>query len=205
MFKNYLSKIDETIFLVEEDINEHLAKSLSIFFKDPENHIFFWEGVNGLGLAKAKLLAYQFRDLENIMKASETDLSNIDGINNKLAKNIVNFFKEPDTLKVINQLRECGVHWNHYSKDNNISSSQIRGKTFVLTGTLAKFKREEAKTKIEELGGRVSGSVSKKTDFVVAGVEAGTKLNEAINLGIKILNENEFVTLLSKEQESNNK
>jgi len=204
LLENNLLETDKNIFLVE-NINEDLAKDLFMFFNNPENRIFFWKGVNGLGPERAKLLADKFGDLENIMKASETDLSNIDGINNKLAKNIVIFFKEPDTLKVINQLRECGVHWNHHSKDNNSSSSNIRGKTFVLTGTLTKFRREEAKTKIEELGGKVSGSVSKKTDFVVAGVEAGTKLNEAINLGIKILNEDDFVTLLSKEQENNNK
>lgn len=204
LLENNLPETDKNIFLVE-DINEDLAKDLFIFFNNPENRIFFWKGVKGLGPKKAKLLADQFGNLENIMKASETDLSSIDGIDKKLAKNIVSFFKEPDTLKVINQLRECGVHWNHYSKDNNSSSSQIKGKTFVLTGTLAKFKREEAKSIIEELGGKVSGSVSKKTDFVVAGVEAGTKLNEAINLGIKVLNEDEFVMLLLKEQESNNK
>jgi NAD-dependent DNA ligase len=201
---NDLFKIDESIFLME-GIDKHLARNISMFFNDPENHIFFWKGINGLGDAKAKLLSNKFGDLEKIMKASETDLSNIDGINIKLSKNIVNFFKDTDTLKVINQLRECGVHWNHYSKDNNISSSHIRGNTFVLTGTLAKFKREEAKNKIEEFGGKVSGSVSKKSDFVIAGADSGSKLDEAMKLGIKVLNEDEFVTLLSEEQEKDNK
>jgi DNA ligase (NAD+) len=204
LFEKDLPQIDKSLFLVE-DINKELAKGLFMFFNNLENRIFFWKGIDGLGDVKAKLLADKFGNLENIMKANEVDLLKIDGINKKLAKNIINFFKEQDAITVINQLRECGVHWNHYSKDNNSSSSQIRGKTFVLTGTLAKFKREEAKTIIEELGGKVSGSVSKKTDFVVAGTEAGTKLNEAIKLGIKVLNEEEFVMLLSKEQEKDNK
>lgn len=165
----------------------------------------YWNGIDKFGPQKAKLIADKFGNLENVMTADENELSKIEGINKVLAKNIFLFFRNIDNLEVINQLRDCGVNWNNEIDAKPISNSLFSGKTFVLTGTLSRFKRDDAKNKIEELGGKVSGSVSKKTDFVVAGVEAGTKLNEAINLGIKILNEDDFETLLSKEQESNNK
>jgi DNA ligase (NAD+) len=152
-----------------------------------------------------RIATYFSSNLEKLMEADENVLLKIKGINETLARNIVLFFKEPENLKVINQLRKCGVNWNNEIDAKPISNSLFSGKTFVLTGTLSRFKRDDAKNKIEELGGKVSGSVSKKTDFVVTGEEAGTKLNEAINLGIKILNEDEFMKLLSKEQESNNK
>jgi DNA ligase (NAD+) len=140
------------------------------------------------------------------MAADETDLSKIEGINKVLANKIFLFFRNIENLQVINQLRDCGVRWDDEIDENPVSHLSLNGKIFVLTGILAKFKRDDAKNKIEELGGKVSGSVSKKTDFVVAGAEAGTKLNEAIKLGIKVLNEDEFLMLLSsKEQEKNNK
>jgi DNA ligase (NAD+) len=197
-----LPQIDESIFTIKE-INKDLARSLFIFFNNPENRIFFWQGIDGLGRVKAKILADKFGSLENIINANHTDFSSIDGIDSKLAQDIVKFFKEPDTLKVIHQLRECGVNWDHNLKDKIISSSQIRGKTFVLTGTLDNLKRDEAKNRIEEWGGKVSGSVSKKTDFVIAGTEPGSKLDDANKLGIKVLNEEDFISMLNSAQEKN--
>lgn len=194
-----LFKVDEYTFL-KEDIDEQLAKKISMFFNDPDNHIFFWKGINGLGQVKAKKLADKFGSLDNLTKASATDLSDIDGIDKKLANNIVHFFKEQDTIKVINQLRECGVHWDQHEHDNNIPSSLVRGKAFVLTGTLSQLKRDEAKSKIEELGGRVAGSVSKNTDFVVVGTDAGSKLQDAIKLNVTILDEEKLLSLLAAEK-----
>ena len=165
----------------------------------------YWNGIDKFGPQKAKLVADKFGNLENVMVADENDLSKIKGINKVLAKNIFLFFRNIENLEVINQLRNCGVNWNNEIDAKPISNSLFNGKIFVLTGTLSRFKRDEAKNKIEELGGKVSGSISKKTDFVVAGVEAGTKLNEAIKLGIKVLNEDEFVILLSKEKEKEKK
>jgi DNA ligase (NAD+) len=173
--------------------------------KDSDKEIN-WHGIPKMGEKTVDRIATYFSsNLEKLMEADENVLLKIKGINETLARNIVLFFKEPENLKVINQLRKCGVNWNNEIDAKPISNSLFSGKTFVLTGTLSRFKRDDAKNKIEELGGKVSGSVSKKTDFVVTGEEAGTKLNEAINLGIKILNEDEFMKLLSKEQESNNK
>jgi DNA ligase (NAD+) len=148
---------------------------------------------------KAKLISACFSSIEKLMEADENVLLKIEGINETLAKNIVLFFKKPENLEVIKQLRECGVSWDAKVHEKPVSSSLVSGKIFVLTGTLAQLKRDEAKSKIEELGGRVSGSVSKNTDFLVAGTEAGSKLKEAIQLGIEVLDEEKFIALLAGE------
>jgi DNA ligase (NAD+) len=116
-----------------------------------------------------------------------------------LAKEIVRFFRIHYNLEVIKQLRECGVRWDGQRHQIPVSSSLFNGKTFVLTGTLGNLKRDEAKSKIETLGGRVSESVSRRTDFIVAGADPGSKLRDATRLGIKVLNEKAFTELLSKE------
>jgi DNA ligase (NAD+) len=194
-----LIKADESTLLKIEGIDEILARNIVQFFKEPENLRFIWKGINGLGPKKAKLLADKFSLLENMITADLTNLSKIKGINKTLANNIIHFFKEPETLKVIEQLRECGVHWDRNAQEKRISVSLLSGKIFVLTGTLKQLKRDEAKTKIEELGGRVSGSVSKNTDFLVAGTDPGSKLKEAIQLGIEVLYEEKFIALLAGE------
>jgi DNA ligase (NAD+) len=157
-----------------------------------------WDGIPGMGKKASKLIANSFCSLEELMKADESALLLIKGINKTLASEIVHFLKEPDTLHVIKQLRECGIQWDKVVSQMPVSSSLVKGKTFVLTGILEHLKRDEAKSKIEALGGRVSGSVSGRTDFIVVGSEPGNKLSEAMQLGIKVLNENEFTALLSK-------
>lgn len=172
---------------------------MAIFFNNSENRIFYWEGIVGLGPVKSEQIADTFGSLENIIKANESDFSKIDGIDSKLSRHIVIFFKEPNTLKVIQQLRECGVQWDNKPSNSSFSLSRIMGKTFVLTGTLTSLKREEAKKRIEELGGKISGSVSKKTDYLIVGDNAGSKLNDATQLGIKIFDEDQFIKLLNDE------
>ena len=158
-----------------------------------------WDGISGMGKTASKLIADNLGTLEELMKADENRLLQIKGVNMNLAKKIVQFFRNPYNLEVINQLRECGVRWDGKRQQIPVSSSLVNGKTFVLTGTLANLKRDEAKSKIEALGGRVSESVSRKTDFIVAGADPGSKLSEATRLSIKVLNEKAFTDLLSKE------
>jgi DNA ligase (NAD+) len=158
-----------------------------------------WDGISGMGKTASKLIADNLGTLEDLMKADENRLLQIKGVNMNLAKKIVQFFRNPYNLEVINQLRECGVRWDGKRQQIPVSSSLVYGKTFVLTGTLANLKRDEAKSKIEALGGRVSESVSRKTDFIVAGADPGSKLSEATRLGIKVLDEKAFTNLLSKE------
>jgi DNA ligase (NAD+) len=158
-----------------------------------------WDGIAGMGKRASKLIADSLGTLEELMRANENRLLQIKGIDENLAKKIVQFFRNPYNLEVINQLRECGVRWDGEGRQIPVSSSLINGKTFVLTGTLEHVKRDDAKSKIEALGGHVSGSVSRKTDFIVVGADPGSKLSEAIRLDIKVLDEKEFTELLSKE------
>ena len=162
-----------------------------------------WAGIPKMG-KKAERIASYFSSIEKLMEADENVLLKIEGINETLARNIVLFFKKPENLKVINQLRECGVYWDDEVHEKPVSSSLVSGKIFVLTGTLAQLKRDEAKSKIEELGGRVSGSVSKNTDFLVAGTDAGSKLKKAMQLGVEVLDEEKFMSLLAEDKRKNN-
>ena len=171
--------------------------------KDPVKEIN-WSGIDKMGQKKAELIAARFSSIEKLIEADEHVLLKIEGINEILARNIVLFFKESENLKVIKQLQECGVYWNDKVHEKQVSSSLVSGKVFVLTGTLAKLKRDEAKSKIEELGGRVSGSVSKNTDFVVAGTDAGSKLKDAMQLGIEVLDEEKFMSLLAEDKKEDN-
>ncbi|MBM4270925.1 MAG: NAD-dependent DNA ligase LigA [Deltaproteobacteria bacterium] len=164
-----------------------------------------WNGINGLGKKTSKRIADTFGTLEKLKDADERYLLQIRGVNQKLAKEIVLFFKEPYNLNVINQLLECGVQWYEEVYEIPVPTSLVREKIFVLTGTLAHLKRDEAKSKIEALGGRVSGSVSRKTNFVVVGADPGSKLNEARQLGIEILDEEKFMVLLTGEDKRINK
>jgi DNA ligase (NAD+) len=158
-----------------------------------------WDGISGMGKKASRLLADNVGDLETLIEAGENKLLQIKGINEALATDILHFFRKPDTLQVIEQLRECGVQWDTVVTHMPVSSSPVTGKTFVLTGTLKRLTRDEAKNTIEALGGHVSGSVSRKTDFIVVGADPGSKLSEARRLGIKVLDEKEFTELLSKE------
>jgi DNA ligase (NAD+) len=165
---------------------------------DPDKEIN-WSGIPKMGEKTAERMAIYFSNsIEKLMEADEKVLLKIKGINETLARNIVLFFKEPENLKVIKQLRECGVRWDAEVKEAQVSSSQVSRKIFVLTGTLTKLTRDEAKSKIETLGGRISGSVSRNTDFLVAGEEPGSKLTKAIELGVEILDEGKFMVLLAE-------
>lgn len=157
----------------------------------------YWNGIDKFGPQKAKLLADKFGNIEKLIEADESELLKINSINETLAKNIVLFFRQTETIQVIQQLRDCGVRFDYEIEENTISQLPFTGKTFVLTGTLSNFKRDEAKNNIEKLGGKVSGSVSKNTDFVVVGDEPGSKLDDANRLGIKVLYEEDFISMLN--------
>ena len=158
-----------------------------------------WNGIPHMGEKTAKRIADKFGNLEKIIEADKSTLLQINGINQELATKIVYFFKEPYHIGVIKQLQECGVQWDEEVHERRVSSL-VSGKIFVLTGTLSHFRRNEAKRKIETLGGKISESVSRKTDFIVAGADPGIKLNEARKLGIEELDEDKFLALLAKDE-----
>lgn len=155
-------------------------------------------GIRNVGEATAKDLARHFGNLNALMAADEAALQQVPDVGPVVAQSIVQFFAEPHNCEVVAQLVAAGVHWEE-GAGSPISTSAISGKTFVLTGTLPNLTRDEARERIEALGGKVTGSVSKKTDFVVAGEEAGSKLIKAQELGVTVLDEDQLKKLLGEQ------
>ena len=159
--------------------------------------LLFGLSIRHVGTKTADILAREFKNIDNLMKASFEDLASIKDVGNTIAKSVYDFFKDENNINLINKLKEDGVNMS-YLKEVSIEETMFTGKTFVLTGSLERFTRDEAKIRIEELGGTVSSSVSKKTSVVIAGAEAGSKLTKAKDLGITIWDEEEFLNNLSK-------
>jgi DNA ligase (NAD+) len=155
-------------------------------------------GIRNVGEATAKDLARHFGKLDALMAADEEVLQQVPDVGPVVAESIAQFFAEPHNREVIAKLRAAGVHWEEGEGAAPAKAGALGGKTFVLTGTLPHMSREEAKERIEALGGRVSGSVSKKTDYVVAGSDPGSKLAKAQELGVAILDEAALQELLGE-------
>jgi DNA ligase (NAD+) len=158
----------------------------------------FGLGIRQVGEATAKDLARHFGRLDAIMNASVDQLLEVKDVGPVVAESIRRFFDEPHNREIIEQLCAGGVHWEEFEPTAApAADGPFAGKTVVLTGTLAGMSRDDAKEKLEAAGAKVSGSVSKKTDFVVAGSEAGSKLDKARELGVAVLDEAQFLALLS--------
>jgi DNA ligase (NAD+) len=154
-------------------------------------------GIRHVGETTAKDLARHFGSLDRIMDASLDRLLEVRDIGPTVAQSIRTFFDQPHNREVVEQLRAAGVHWDeHEGEAADTAPKPLAGKTFVLTGTLPSMSREEAKELIEAAGGKVSGSVSKKTHYVIAGAEAGSKLDKANELGVTVLDEAGLKALL---------
>jgi DNA ligase (NAD+) len=161
-------------------------------------HFIYALGIRNVGETTAKELAYYFGNLEQLMTADEEHLRQVPDIGPVVAQSIINFFSEMHNREVIEKLRATGVHWQEgvSTKRTKTIEGRVGAKTFVLTGALPSLSREEIKERIELAGGKVAGSVSKKTDYVVAGGDPGSKYDKAIELGITILNEAQLLQLL---------
>lgn len=157
------------------------------------DRLIFGLGIRNIGQASAKLLCDKFGDLDNIMNASAEQIAEIDGFGGVMAQSVYNAFHEEHMTELVRRLRECGIN-TKYEKIQ--IDDRFAGKTFVLTGTLPTLKRSEAKALIEKYGGKASSSVSKKTDYVLAGEEAGSKLDKAQQLGIEIITEEQFKDMI---------
>ncbi len=151
-------------------------------------------GINHIGAKASKVLAKKFKTIDNLSNASYEELSEISDIGPIMAKSIVEFFEEPQTKDLIEKLKQAGVNTTSLNSEN--TDNRFEGVTFVLTGSLEKYTREEATNIIEKFGGKVSGSVSKKTSYLLAGEEAGSKLTKAQSLGVKIISEEEFEKMI---------
>lgn len=151
-------------------------------------------GIRHVGSKASKLLARKYKNIDNLMKAEFEDLSQINDIGPIVANSIIGFFRQEQTQDLIQKLKAGGV--NTEAKEEENIDNRFEGKTFVLTGTLENYTRGEASNLIEKFGGKTSSTVSKKTDYVLAGEEAGSKLTKAQSLGVTILTETEFQEMI---------
>lgn len=156
-------------------------------------------GIRHVGESTAKDLARFFGDMGPLMAADETQLLQVNEVGPVVAQSILRFFSDPLNREVVEQLMAAGVHWES-GADLSQQAVLLSGKTFVLTGTLPTLSREQAAALIEAAGGKVQSSVSKKTGFVVAGVDAGSKLLKAQQLGVVIISETELLQLLQSPE-----
>ena len=155
--------------------------------------LLFALGIRQVGNKTAKLLSQKFRNLDNLINTDFDTLNNIKDIGGIIAQNIIDYFNNEENLKIINELKEIGVNTEYLGKvDIENTNEEIFGKTFVLTGTLEKYTREELKEILENQGGKVTGSVSKKTDVVIVGKDPGSKYDKAKELNITIWDEEEL-------------
>lgn len=159
--------------------------------------LLFGLGILHVGAGVAKSLARSYPSLDALAQATVDQLTETEDIGEVIAKSVTEWFADPRNQKLIERLRAAGVNFNSDSYSARAAAGPLAGKTFVLTGTLPTLKREEAQAKIETAGGKVSSSVSKKTHYLVAGAEAGSKLEKAQQLGVKILNEADFLSMLN--------
>jgi DNA ligase (NAD+) len=148
----------------------------------------FGLGIRHVGEATAKELARHFGQINAIMAASEEELLAVNDVGPIVARSIRTFFDQPHNREVVEQLRACGIHWPD-GQAAVLAHRPLAGKTFVITGSLPGWSRDQAKAQLEAAGAKVAGSVSKKTDFVLAGLDAGSKLDKALALGIAVIDE----------------
>jgi len=158
----------------------------------PLERVIYGLGIRMVGERTAQFLAEHFGSMDALMDASEEELQNVEEVGPRIANSIIEFFREPSNRKLIDRLRASGLTFTGKKKER---ATKLAGKTFVLTGTLTR-PRDLVKKALEDAGGRVAGSVSKKTDYVVAGADAGSKLDKANELGVRVISESEMEKLL---------
>jgi DNA ligase (NAD+) len=159
----------------------------------PLERVIYGLGIRMVGERTAQFLAEHFGSMDTLENAGVEELQNVNEVGPRIAESIVEFFSIPANRKLVERLREAGLTLTGQKKQRG---TKLAGKTFVLTGTLAHFTRDEAKKMIEDAGGKVTGSVSKKTDYVVAGADAGSKLDKAKELGVAVIEEKDLSQLL---------
>ncbi|MBI0004738.1 NAD-dependent DNA ligase LigA [Gilliamella sp. W8126] len=185
---------------VGEKLANNLLGALDKSKNTSLNRFIFALGIPNVGEVTAENLVNQLGNLTAIENASLEQLQSVNDIGAVIAESIIDFFQEPHNRTVIDQLisEEIGIHWPDVEIQLLTTDSPFSDKTVVLTGTLSKLTRDEAKAKLKQLGAKVTGSVSKKTDFVIAGEAAGSKLTKAQELGIKVIDEQELINLLNQ-------
>ena len=196
--------VSDIYFLKKEDLiplermgeksADNLINAIQDSKKQPLSRLVYALGIPFIGSKASFLLAQAFGSMDKLKAATYDELIKIPEIGTKMAESIVTFFKQEQTNKLLERLKSVGVNMEEQRRTEGIRP--LENLTFVLTGTLEKYSRNEAKEIIENLGGRVAGSVSKKTDYVVVGKDPGSKYDKAVELGVKIIDENEFDKLI---------
>ncbi|MDI6892825.1 MAG: NAD-dependent DNA ligase LigA [Actinomycetota bacterium] len=204
--KGMIEDVADLYYLTREDLltiehfadkaAENLLNAIEVSRNRPLSKLLFGLGVRHVGSHVASILAKHYPSMENLKKASYDDLMMTKEVGPRIAESVVAFFKQNRNLRVLDKLKQAGVRMKEARKAE--VPQRLARLTFVLTGTLTRFTREQAKEIIEGLGGEVSSSISRKTDYVVAGEKPGSKYDKARELGVKILDEEEFVRLIGE-------
>lgn len=202
--RNLISNIADIYFLKFEDIatlkkngqkfTQNLIEAINNSKNNDLYRLIAALGIRHIGIKAAKTLAKKYKTMDSLINASLESLAMTDDIGEISANSIYEFFRQDQTIDLINRLKEANV--NMEALDTEDIDNRFEGKTFVLTGTLERFTRKEASDLIEKHGGKTSGSVSKKTDYVLAGEDAGSKLTKAQNLGVEIITEEQFEEMM---------
>ena len=169
---------------------QNLIDSINISKQNDLYRLITALGIRHVGVKAAKVLSKTYENMDNLANASIEDLSQVDEVGPIVANSINEFFSQEQTKDLLKRLKDAGVNMERQKEENE--DDRFAGKTFVLTGSLEKYSREEASNIIEKFGGKTSSSVSKKTTYLLAGEDAGSKLTKAQSLGVQIISENEF-------------
>lgn len=203
MDKGYVRSVEDIYYLSEEQLYNltgfkdksvaNLMNAIKESKERPLSRLLFALGIRHVGSHLAEVLAKRYGSMDALVRASEEELLSINEVGPTVAESVRAFFEEPRNLELIRRLREAGVNMEERVEEG---PRHLEGLTFVLTGALSSMTREEAKEAIEDAGGRVSSSVSRRTDYVVAGSDPGSKYEKARELGVRIIGEEEFLSLL---------
>jgi DNA ligase (NAD+) len=183
---------------------QNLLTAIEASKENSLERLLFGLGIRHVGAKAAKILAQTYEHIDRLMEAKEEELQAITDIGEKMANSIVTYFQAPEVKELIDELKSLGVNVTYKGeRPQNIADieSPVAGKTIVLTGKLTNLSRNEAKEKLEQLGATVTGSVSKKTDIVIAGADAGSKLEKAQSLDIEIWSEEQFLEILNENEQ----
>lgn len=196
-----LLKLDK----VKEKSAQNILSAIDASRNNSLERLIFGLGIRNVGAKAAKMLAEEFGDMDRLMQATKEEIVEIEGFGEIIADSVVTYFELPEVADLIEEFRKNGVNLRYTGKKKKVtelseSESVWKGKTVVLTGKLTRFNRQEATEMIENLGGNVTGSVSKKTDLVVAGEEAGSKLKKAESLQITVWSEDEMIRHLERSE-----
>ena len=190
------------ILLTKEGFKEKKVMGLIYSIENSKNNnldrLIYGLGIKNVGKKVARILCEKYPSMDELINSKEEDISLIPDIGDVIAKNVRDYFDNPKNIKEIDILKEKGLNMI-YTSSKKDTESVFSGKTVVLTGTLSKYSRDEASKIIEDLGGKTSSSVSKKTDYVLYGESAGSKLTKAQELGIKLITEDEFIEMIKEE------